>query len=88
MIPHFATLKVAKKTGSGRCPWDLYIYASCARGGTGTHTTYTISAWAFFVAYPCTIGNAKAWNRGISSRYSSHAFFVVNLLEGNEGEAI
>ena len=43
----------------------VYIYASCARPGAGTHTTYTISAWAFFVAYPCTwaMRRPEVWDK-------------------------
>ena len=52
----------------------------------GRMNAYIIqSAWAFFVAYPCTMGNAKAWKCGISDRYSSHAFFVVNLFRRGAG---
>ena len=42
---------------------------------------------AFGVARFDRLGNARALMRGTSDRYSSHAFFVVNLLEGDEGEA-
>lgn len=41
---------------------------------------------AFGVARFDRLGNARALMRGTSDRYSSHAFFVVNLLEGDEGE--
>lgn len=55
--------------------------------GAGTYTTYK-SAWAFFVAYPYAVGNAKAWKRGISGRYSSHAFFVNLFALGTGGKVI
>lgn len=35
----------------------------------------------FCVAYPYSEGNAKAWKRGISSRYSSHAFLYMYYYE-------
>ena len=34
----------------------------------------------FLVAYPYAVGNAKAWKRGISDKYSSHAFLLYVLL--------
>ena len=46
--------------------------------GAGTHTSYNISV-GFLVAYPYSVGNAKAWKRGISERYSSHAFLFYGL---------
>ena len=53
----------------------------------GRMNAYIIqSAWAFFVAYPCTVGNAKAWKCGISDRYSSHAIFLLIFSGGEQGE--
>ena len=47
--------------------------------GAGTHTSYNISV-GFLVAYPYSVGNAKAWKRGISERYSSHAFLFYATI--------
>ena len=55
-----------------------FVYLPCVRCLlAGCRNACDIqSAWAFFVAYPYSVGNAKAWKRGISSRFSSHAFFI------------
>ena len=46
--------------------------------GAGTHTSYNISV-GFLVAYPYSVGNAKAWKRGMSGRVQFPRFFILCL---------
>ena len=79
MIPNFATLTIKQGDRAAVDAYGFCISIVPVLLSAGTYTTYK-SAWAFFVAYPCLMGSAKAWNRGISGRYSSHAFLYNGFL--------
>lgn len=79
MIPNFATLTIKQGDRAAVDAYGFCISMVPVLLSAGTYTTYK-SAWAFFVAYPCLMGSAKAWNRGISGRYSSHAFLYNGFL--------
>jgi len=79
MIPNFATLTIKQGDRAAVDAYGFCISMVPVLLSAGTYSTYK-SAWAFFVAYPCLMGSAKAWNRGISGRYSSHAFLYNGFL--------
>lgn len=76
----------SKATGTSQgCFICTAFVVSCRQDARG-RIIYKHRRGAFGVARFDRLGNARALMRGTSDRYSSHAFFVVNLLEGDEGE--
>ena len=79
MFPNFATLETALEDEATVDARVNCIDMLPVPGMVQECIQHTM-AWAFSLLILNAVGNAKAWKRGISSKYSSHAFLFYAFV--------
>ena len=76
-ISNLANLNCTRRQGNGRCPCELYSYASCVfRAHERIRHTIQRGLSSLLILVH---GQCEGLGCGISGRYSSHALFILCL---------